>query len=68
MKVAKELTYQSLTEGQRKAVEEVRQGLSIALNTIKENCPNSREKSLAVTKIEEAAMWANKSISHNKED
>ena len=25
-------------------------------------CPNSREKSLAITKIEEAVMWANAAI------
>ena len=30
------------------------------------NCPDSREKSLAITKIEEAVMWANKSISVNE--
>lgn len=27
--------------------------------------PNSREKSLAVTKLEEVVMWANKGISRN---
>lgn len=29
---------------------------------IDEMCPESREKSLAITKIEEAVMWANASI------
>ena len=34
-----------------------------ALETmILEECPNSREKSLAITKLEECVMWANKSI------
>ena len=28
-------------------------------------CPKSREKSLAITKIEEAMMWANASIARN---
>lgn len=29
-------------------------------------CPDSREKSLAMTKIEEAVMWANASIARNE--
>ena len=30
-------------------------------------CPESREKSLAMTKIEEATMWANASIARREE-
>lgn len=30
---------------------------------VKDKCPDSREKSLAMTKLEEAVMWANASIS-----
>ena len=33
---------------------------------IQSSCPDSREKSLAFTKLEEAVMWANKSISVNE--
>lgn len=29
-------------------------------------CPDSREKSLALTKLEEASMWANASIARNE--
>lgn len=29
-------------------------------------CPNSREKSLAMTKLEECVMWANASIARNE--
>lgn len=29
-------------------------------------CPESREKSLAMTKLEEAVMWANASIARNE--
>ena len=29
-------------------------------------CPDSREKSLAMTKLEEAVMWANASIARNE--
>ena len=28
-------------------------------------CPNSRERALAMTKLEEAVMWANSSIARN---
>jgi hypothetical protein len=31
-----------------------------------QNCPNSRERSLALTKLEEAVMWANASIARNE--
>ena len=33
---------------------------------IDSNCPNSREKSLALTKLEETVMWANASIARNE--
>lgn len=38
---------------------------SLAL-TILENCPSSRERSLALTKLEEAVMWANAAIARNE--
>lgn len=33
---------------------------------IMEKCPNSRERSLALTKLEETVMWANASIARNE--
>ena len=33
---------------------------------IVESCPPSRERSLALTKIEESVMWANASIARNE--
>jgi len=33
---------------------------------INKYCPCSREKSLALTKLEEAVMWANASIARNE--
>jgi len=32
-----------------------------------ELCPDSRERSLALTKLEEAVMWANAAIARNEE-
>lgn len=34
--------------------------------TIQANCPESREKSLAITKLEECVMWANAAIARNE--
>jgi hypothetical protein len=33
---------------------------------IDEACPNSREKSLALTNLEQSVMWANASIARNE--
>ena len=33
---------------------------------IMESCPPSRERSLAITKLEEAVMWANAAIARNE--
>jgi len=41
---------------------------AIALNyarTIDQQCPDSREKSLALTHLEQAVMWANAAIARN---
>ena len=35
---------------------------------INNTCPDSREKSLAMTKLEEAVMWANAAIARNEEE
>jgi len=37
--------------------------LAISIDAL---CPDSREKSLAMTKLEEAVMWANASIARNE--
>ena len=44
-------------------IREVTTGLAVIIN---ERCPSGREKSLALTKLEECAMWANKSIAMQK--
>jgi hypothetical protein len=36
--------------------------------TVQTYCPESREKSLAFTKLEEAVMWANASIARNEKE
>lgn len=46
-----------------KIIRDMAKGLSVQVITF---CPESREKSLALTKIEEAVMWANASIARNE--
>ncbi len=58
-------TYHPPKDFQPEKYEYIRNGafeLSIMIN---QNCPDSREKSLAITKIEEAVMWANAAIVRN---
>jgi len=58
-------TYHSPKPGQNALYEEIRStALKFAI-LIHTTCPPSREKSLAITKLEEAVMWANKSIACN---
>ena len=45
----------------------VRDAALILYTILIRTCPNSREKSLALTKLEESVMWANKSIAFRGE-
>ncbi|WP_274362746.1 DUF7681 family protein [Paenibacillus thermotolerans] len=57
--------YHAPKEGQPAKYDAIRslaKGLAVAFDDM---CPNSREKSLAMTKLEEAVMWANAAIARN---
>ena len=59
-------TYHSPKEDQVERYQVLREaGKSVAL-TITDLVPNSREKALALTKLEEAIMWANAGIARNE--
>jgi hypothetical protein len=45
---------------------EIRAGAKQLAHTIDELAPDSREKSLAITHLEEAVMWANAAIARNE--
>jgi hypothetical protein len=58
--------YHAPKEGQPEKYEALRslgKGLAEAIDQL---CPNSREKSLAMTNLEQATMWANASIARNE--
>lgn len=62
--VAQRFDYQSPTPQQSAQLELFRaefKGLAVLIHT---SCYPSREAALALTKLEEAAMWANKALIH----
>jgi hypothetical protein len=54
--------YQKPNSDQVERIEMVRKALKQSHECIMGNCKPSRERSLAITKLEETSMWANKSI------
>lgn len=65
--IEKNFTYHPLKEGQPELYNSIRDKAKQLAYTINDICPESREKSLAMTKLEEALMWANASIARAKE-
>ena len=58
-------TYHAPDETQVEKYQSIRQKAKEFAYLIDEACPDSREKSLAMTKLEEVVMWANASIARN---
>ena len=56
--------YQLPKEAQRVSIENLRTSFKYTHAVLLNNCPAGRELSLALTNLEQAAMWANKSITH----
>lgn len=59
-------TYHAPQEGQPARYELIRDYAHGLASLINHQCPESREKSLAVTHLEEAVMWANAAIARNE--
>lgn len=57
--------YHAPKEGQAEKYELIRAKAKELAYLIDDVCPGSREKSLAVTKLEESVMWANASVARN---
>ena len=62
----KRFTYHPPKEGQPRRYENIRDKAKSMAYLIDQVCPESREKSLALTKLEEAVMWANAAIARNE--
>lgn len=59
-------TYHAPKDGQPARYEQIRYDARQFAELIDRTCPESREKALAFTKLEEAVMWANASIARNE--
>jgi len=65
-KIENNFKYHAPKEGQVERYGTIREVAKHFAHIIDKDCPNSREKSLAMTKLEEAVMWANASIARNE--
>lgn len=61
-------TYHRPFGDQPKKYEQLRDEAKILAILIQELCPESREKSLAITNLQQAIMWANASIAINEKE
>lgn len=61
-RVVRSLTNHAPTNGQINRIEELREAAKAYAYVIAHNCPNSRERSLGITHLEDSVMWAVKSI------
>lgn len=59
-------TYHPPRGDQKERYEEIRERAYALAYNLDKLCPDSREKSLAMTHLEEAVMWANASIARNE--
>ncbi len=63
--IQRAFTYHAPRQGQPEMYNALREKAKELANLINETCPDSRERSLAFTKLEETIMWANASIARN---
>ena len=58
--------FTEVTKEQQDKIDLIRSSFSNMYDVIDINCKNSRETSLAITKLEEAQMWAIKGITREE--
>jgi len=63
--IDKPYAYHQPSEEGKVKINRLRELYSEVERTINEVCPNSRQKAIAITKNEEAAMWAIKAVVFN---
>lgn len=66
MDIETNFSYHAPKTGQPERYEAIRSKAKELAYIIANSCIDSREKSLAFTKLEEAVMWANASIARNE--
>lgn len=66
MRIKNDFTYHPPKPGQMERYEALRHRARMLAEMIHFFCPPSRERSLALTKLEEVVMWANAAIARNE--
>nr|ALS90840.1 MetaGeneMark_Unknown Function [uncultured bacterium] len=66
MDIAKTFTYHAPKGDQATRYEFLRTKARLLAAVIVDNCPESRERALALTNLQQAIMWANASIAINE--
>jgi len=64
--IAKRFTYHAPKGDQPQRYIDIRENARLLASLIFEKTPESREQSLALTKLEECVMWANAAIARNE--
>lgn len=64
--INRNFTYHPPKEGQTEKYITIRNEAKLLAHVIDGICPNSREKDIAITKLEEAVFWANAAIARNE--
>jgi hypothetical protein len=64
--LANRFTYHAPKDGQAARYGEIRDRAHEYALFLNAQCPDSREKSLALTHLEDAVMWANAAIARNE--
>ena len=65
-RIENNFTYHKPTEDQVERYARIRDHAKHLAYILNQYCPESRELSLAMTKLEEAVMWANAAIARNE--
>jgi hypothetical protein len=68
MNIEQIFTYHKPFGTQPMRYEGIRTAAKVLAEIIVDNCPDSRERSVALTNLQQAVMWANASIAINEED
>jgi len=61
-RIENDFTYHAPTSDKQKKYERLRDMAKDLALAIADECPDSRERSLAITQVEQSVMWANASI------
>lgn len=64
--IYKRFTYHPPKDNQAERYVEIRETVKMVAFVICQQCPDCRERSLALTHLEEAVFWANAAIARNE--